>query len=92
MALFEIKAYKCEWCGRVFEHEESHWDCQYDPKARTCVSCARSAELKMDAKHGTGIVYCPRADEMFKYPHNRYCPDYIRQDDYQSFNPKGGAE
>lgn len=85
MALFEIRAYKCEWCGRLFEHKESHWNCPYDPGARTCVSCARAQEIKR-GKDGK-VVYCPRADQVFEYPHDRYCPDYVQSDHYISYKP-----
>lgn len=87
MASFEIKAYKCEWCGQVFEHEGYHdLECKYDPKARTCVSCLYSSELKADyqKKEATG-VYCPRKDEVFIYPHEKYCCEYKKNPHFESY-------
>ena len=98
MATFKIEAYKCEWCGRLFEKElqaDCHGtECVYDPKARTCASCAYSHELikQYDNKEpkATGS-YCPRANKLFLYPCNKYCADYRKEPRFESYN-KDNAE
>ncbi len=86
MALIEIaKAYKCEFCGRLFENKQNFHEieCKYDPKGRTCVTCKFAYELvKSSDEEITGVSYCPRVQELFKYPHSKYCPDYVRDDYY----------
>jgi len=96
MGMIKVAAWKCEWCGRLFEHEYNSHDieCMYDPKAQTCVSCMFSGELKAeyDAKEATrNVRYCPRSDTVFSYPHAKYCPDYKKAPEFESYAKQGGA-
>ena len=100
MSLFKIESYKCEWCGALFENTKNYHEieCKYDPKARTCVSCAYATELKRqwnESERGeakaTG-AYCPRADEIFVYPHKKYCADYKKIPELISLNKDAESE
>jgi uncharacterized C2H2 Zn-finger protein len=91
MSLYEIKGFKCEWCGQIFETDRNYHDteCKHDPKARTCVSCVYTTECtSCQVKELHGVVYCPRANQVFKYPHDRYCPDYKKNPEFESYKPK----
>ena len=85
MSLLEIKAYKCEWCGAVLQTNQTYHeiDCRYDPKARTCISCLYSKELKNNTD--IDACYCPRNDRVFKFPHEKYCPDYKQDPNFISY-------
>ena len=76
MALKEIKAYKCEYCGEIFPTDRNYheMECRFNPKARTCSTCMFHRELI--GAQGTKFKYCPRANQLFEYPHENYCPDY----------------
>ncbi len=78
MALKKITAYECEHCGRLFKTDKNYHEieCKHDPSGRSCTTCIFNCEKK--SKQGTNIVYCPRADELFEYPHEKYCHSYKR--------------
>lgn len=79
MSLIKVEAYKCEYCGRLFDTNRNYHDieCLYDPKARNCLTCKFNGE-RVVGKDIQQISYCPRCNELFKYPHQKYCPDYIK--------------
>lgn len=76
MGLLEIKAYKCEWCGRVFEiFHPSHDDyCPYNPKAKNCLTCEFDKDLVK--RHDLKTCYCPKRNAIFEYPRFDYCPEW----------------
>jgi len=80
MAMKQITAYKCEWCGKVMENSIMHeFECRYEPKSRTCTTCGFSGELKYSNDDNLrNVRYCPRADKLFAYPCEKYCSDYKR--------------
>jgi uncharacterized C2H2 Zn-finger protein len=92
MSLVKIEAYKCEWCGRVFESDRTYheMECSHDPKSRTCIGCLFSRDLKTNRndKNVEDVVYCPRNDTVFKYPHQRYCADYKTDPNYEKYKIK----
>lgn len=88
MSLFEITAYKCEWCGRLFETKNycHSIECNRDPGQRTCPSCVYATKFKRPPSSlQSTIVYCPRVDEMFAYPHDSYCREYKKEPTYKSY-------
>jgi hypothetical protein len=40
----EIKAFKCEFCGKVYQNERTckahEYKCYFNPRTRSCASCA----------------------------------------------------
>lgn len=76
MALKKIEAYECEYCGGLFKSNKCYHEleCKYDPKARSCTTCIFNYE-RVTAQ-GTNFTYCPRAQSLFEFPHDKYCPDY----------------
>jgi len=40
----EIKAYKCEFCGKVFMTPDRH-DCKYNPEKRNCFTCGNNRKI-----------------------------------------------
>jgi len=82
--MIKIDAYKCEWCGKIFQNEYGHIsECKYDPKARTCITCGFGNQLIRDYNKKVDGVYCPRLNKVFEYPHDQYCPEYVRAAHYE---------
>lgn len=91
MGLFKIEAYKCEWCGRIFPSNRNYHEseCKYDPNARSCISCVFHRELVKDWSQDPQMekaagAYCPRRNQVFIYPHKKYCPDYKKDPNFIS--------
>lgn len=87
MALIKIKtAYQCEFCGRLFldNHNFHEIECRYNPRACNCLTCKYNNErICGDSNVGSNVSYCPRNKSIFKYPHSNYCPDYVRDNNYE---------
>lgn len=50
---------------------------------KSCITCVFHKEIR--STRLTPFVYCPRANYIFNFPHENYCPDYKRNPDF--FNP-----
>ncbi len=84
MAMQKVEAYRCTYCGKVMLRPDMHeFECRYNPKARTCVTCGFSCELKSSYDDDLkGVRYCPRAEKLFHFPCDKYCPDYKRDPNF----------
>lgn len=83
--MIKIEAYKCQYCGQVTEHPQTHeFECRYEPKSRTCTTCGFWSELRNSNDNSLrNVRYCPRADKLFVYPCEKYCRDYKRSPDFK---------
>ena len=86
--MIAVKAWKCEWCGKILPSDYSHEHgdyCSHAPRMRTCASCSRSTELIGSSKAKCAdIGYCKYTNKLVAFP-GEFCSEHQLIDGYEKY-------
>ena len=82
--MVEVKAYKCPYCGNLYNTNNRHYPCKYDPTALHCGDCVNGTVSRAsydDEGIGSPAFYQCKKWRMGRSPRKLKCEFYEKKED-----------